>query len=297
MEKKICPNCMYENKADDAYCVNCGTKLVQIISPQVDSSNENNSCYFNGSFNHTSQGEYYQNFSSQQYAPDYNGSTNAYQSQNSAYQGGIDDISFSDYNAFIGAKCGSYVPKFVKMVSTGKKNSFNLPCLILGIIFGPVGCAFWYFYRKMYKMGFILLAIGLILSGIYACTSDLTTNILNDEGILSLTQNYEDIDIDELIDLIGDTSSENLLADVLLSTIESVINLVVVIFCICRANYTYFNHCRQTINRIKLSGCGGYYSTALASNGGTSVGMVFLCVALYIVGSSIISLITSFLPF
>ena len=56
------------------------------------------------------------------------------------------------------------MPVFSKLEITGGKTAWHWPCAILSFLFGPIGAALWFFYRKMYKYAVIFLVVSLLYS-------------------------------------------------------------------------------------------------------------------------------------
>lgn len=70
------------------------------------------------------------------------------------------NISIEELAAFIGSNNTNYYLKYInKMHSNSKFISWNWPCFFLG--------SYWLLYRKVYALGFILLALNLIFSLIF----------------------------------------------------------------------------------------------------------------------------------
>lgn len=70
------------------------------------------------------------------------------------------DISYHEYQRFIGPNSEIILNDF-----SSTRFGICLPVLFLGMFGGFFGMAAWFFYRKLKKVGFILLAIALVLAG------------------------------------------------------------------------------------------------------------------------------------
>ena len=128
-ENKICSECGTENEEKFKFCKNCGKEL----EPQKFEQND-----YNTTSNNQPYGQYgYNDF----IIPETEGIPN------------------EEVATFVGRKAGKIIPKFAKMQATNSKISWCWPVAILSYFFGPVGAAFWYLYRKMYKMATIFFAI------------------------------------------------------------------------------------------------------------------------------------------
>lgn len=126
---KICSNCSTINSADFTYCKNCGT---QLYSSQPETAYE-----------------------PQAYIP-------PQYRQNAFYEN--DGVDAQTMSSFVGKNADTYLSKFTTMKLSNKRVSWHWPVFVLGFLLGPVGMAFWFFYRKMYKTAFLLLAIGTVLT-------------------------------------------------------------------------------------------------------------------------------------
>lgn len=130
---KICPACKTENKDEYVFCKNCGTPL---NSEKADPLNSN-------SVNGNSE-----NFSAE---------TAAEHIAPSEDEMIIDGVPLSEISAFVGERTNIYIKKFVKSEITRSKVGWNWGVAALSLFFGPLGAAIMFFYRKMYKLGTILL--------------------------------------------------------------------------------------------------------------------------------------------
>ena len=129
MAKKICYQCSTENEEHYSFCKYCGAPL-----PVVDRA-ETNSVP-------TSQ-----------------------RPQATPYDTEYDGISGKELAIYVGKNADKIMPKFFAMQLMGKRTSFCAPVLWLGFFFGFFGMAFWFFARKLYKLGLVLALCGLILAG------------------------------------------------------------------------------------------------------------------------------------
>ncbi len=75
------------------------------------------------------------------------------------YKDTLDGVPTAEVVDYIDRNSYSYLPKFFKY-SNGAKAGWNWPVFVLGLFGLPF---VWFFYRKMYKAGFIVLAISLAI--------------------------------------------------------------------------------------------------------------------------------------
>lgn len=131
----FCPNCGKENPASEPVCLNCGERLY------------NNPNGMNG------QPVMLPNMQNQQF------STNVIQI---SPDDTIGTNKVSDVAEYVQFNAHRYVPKFYKMDKQGKKLSFNWA----SFLFSP----YWFFFRKMHVIGFVIMLITLLISG--ACSTE-----------------------------------------------------------------------------------------------------------------------------
>lgn len=74
-----------------------------------------------------------------------------------------DFISEQEFSTFIGKNQKRFMPQFRKFF-TGKKVSFSPLVFLLTLLVSPFASGFWFLHRKMYKIGSIILAIGLLIT-------------------------------------------------------------------------------------------------------------------------------------
>ena len=181
------------------------------------------------------------------------------------------------------------MPKFMKMEITRTKVSWCWPAAILGFIFGPLGAALWFFYRKMYKIALILLAAGTVLT----FTTAALTYDTNSQSISGIFESITEGDADALIDAIENAGSGKTARDVLASGLDNLASLAVCVLSGLFGFYAYKNHCVKTIKRFLQNGIDQrYYRMGLASLGGVAGGMLAVGIISMIVIQNIASAIT-----
>ena len=130
MNKKICLRCKTENEENFRFCKRCGAEL-----PVVDKKSDFNAEVV---------------FEGEQNAP--------------FFEETIDGVNRELVRNYVGKNHTRIMASFDNMSRFGKKTSFCAPVLILGFLSGFFGMSIWFFYRKMNKIGFLLLAIPLIFT-------------------------------------------------------------------------------------------------------------------------------------
>lgn len=249
MLKNICPECRTENEIQYTYCKNCGALL----------------------HNETQNSDFYtQNNGQKQYTQDFL----------------IDGVPESDMIDFVGKNANKIVPKFKSLCFKNSKVSWCWPVAILSYFLGPVGASFWFFYRKMYKKGFLFLALGMIaititslFSGDFSVSFDsILSDYNNPESI------YNFIKDPELIKYFIANSVYNCIKIATL-VVTGMLSLNWYKNFAVKKLYSY--HSKNIDER--------YYRIGIRSIGGVSVGMVFLDIGLVfvftLIGQSVISLI------
>ena len=192
-----------------------------------------------------------------------------------------EDIAF-----FVGKKAGDILPKFTSMEFSGSKVSWCWPAAVLGFFFGPMGAAIWFLYRKMYKIGALLLVLGAALTFFFAALSyNPSTAEAGD-----LFDAFASGDVDVLGDLlIGE--------ETVLARVANLLDMVTSVACCILSGifgfYAYKEHCVKAIRNYRMTGIDPrYYRIGLASVGGVSGGMVAVGIVCIIVASNISTLIT-----
>lgn len=128
MHKKVCVRCRTENEEHYRFCKNCGASLPVVdqfkSSEYVYPKEENKPSKFDPT------------------ALDY------------------DLVSGEELASYVGENSERIMPKFFSMQLLGKKTSWCFPVFIFGVLFGFFGMSFWFFARKMFKVGLLFAALG-----------------------------------------------------------------------------------------------------------------------------------------
>ena len=129
MDKKICLKCSTENEGNYVFCKYCGAML-----PVVDRQN-----------NYPPEDETI---------------------RKEVAEPEIEGVSLGDMNRYVGKRPHKFIPKFLRMQASGQNTSFCAPVFILGLFFGFFGTSVWFFWRKMSKLGWLFVGLGLFLAGL-----------------------------------------------------------------------------------------------------------------------------------
>ena len=305
MDNKICSECGTENEAKYIYCKNCGAPLV-LKNEKFQKQPENETAdkaagapEFNGYSDANTQPENNTGADSYGTAQEYGGNQSessgggnsgfaqgVYSAEPSGAQYGIDGIPAEDIAFFVGKKAGDILPKFTSMEFSGSKVSWCWPAALLGFFFGPMGAAIWFLYRKMYKIGALLLVLGAALTFFLAALSYNPSAVETDDLFDAFTSGDVDL-LDDL--LIGE--------ETVLSRVADLIDMATGVACCILSGifgfYAYKEHCVKAIRNYRMTGIDPrYYRIGLASVGGVSGGMVAVGIVCIIVASNISTLIT-----
>lgn len=310
MDNKICSECGTENEAKYIYCKNCGAPLV-LKNEKFQKQPENETAdkaagapEFNGYSDANTQPENNTGADSYETAQEYGGNQSessgggnsgfaqgVYSAEPSGAQYGIDGIPAEDIAFFVGKKAGDILPKFTSMEFSGSKVSWCWPAALLGFFFGPMGAAIWFLYRKMYKIGALLLVLGAALTFFLAALSYNPSAVETDDLFDAFTSGDVDL-LDDL--LIGE--------ETVLSRVADLIDMATGVACCILSGifgfYAYKEHCVKAIRNYRMTGIDPrYYRIGLASVGGVSGGMVAVGIVCIIVASNISTLITYLMSF
>lgn len=310
MDNKICSECGTENEAKYIYCKNCGAPLV-LKNEKFQKQPENETAdkaagapEFNGYSDANTQPENNTGADSYGTAQEYGGNQSessgggnsgfaqgVYSAEPSGAQYGIDGIPAEDIAFFVGKKAGDILPKFTSIEFSGSKVSWCWPAALLGFFFGPMGAAIWFLYRKMYKIGALLLVLGAALTFFLAALSYNPSAVETDDLFDAFTSGDVDL-LDDL--LIGE--------ETVLSRVADLIDMATGVACCILSGifgfYAYKEHCVKAIRNYRMTGIDPrYYRIGLASVGGVSGGMVAVGIVCIIVASNISTLITYLMSF
>ena len=255
--KKICNECNTENELHYLYCKNCGNPLEgeKTVNPPLNEEPKTQ-------------------------APPV--------APAPAVPNSVEDIDKQDFTEFIGKNSDKIFSKFVRMEYSHSKVSWCWPAAILQLLFGFLGGAIWFFYRKMYKVAVILVAIGIVFTAAQTALTFNTQVSVGNYIVDSFSQIFEEIEsgftysgasTQRVIENIEKAPTGKL--DMLLVGIADVLDLIetyagaalVGMF----AMHLYKKHCIKKIRAYKQGAVNPqYYSYCLGLIGGTSGGMLAL---------------------
>lgn len=288
MESKICTECGTENSPDYKYCKNCGAILNK---PEQKPEGPE---FIGGSDNREYNS---QNTESRDYGErheSYSQTGVSYQPSNwKMYPDfSIDGVPCDDITAYIGKEAPKIMPKFIKMELTRTKTSWCWPAAVLSFLFGPLGAAIWFLYRKMYKPALILIAIGLVLT---ASVKALTYDI-DEQGLASaLSGSIENGSLDDLLKTVSELPTADLIRISISSLLQQTANIIAMVI---TGIFGYYIYKKQAIAKIITYRSSQvdprYYRIGLASVGGTSGGMLAVGIFMLIAIKNIIDVIFTY---
>lgn len=279
MDKKICPDCGTENEKEYIYCKNCGTPLKS--KPSAEEKPQATQFVSSDAVN----GE--QPKAERQAPPPYGSPYMPYGYTDYT----VDGIPADEVMTFVGKKAADICPKFMRMELTKSKVSWCWPAAVLGFLFGPMGAALWFLYRKMYKIGGILLGIGAAFTAIFAVINYGD----NSQSLKSIFEAITNGTV-SLNGILDDAASETTVLSVITSAAENLISLVTGILSGIFGFYAYKEHCIKTIFAFRNT-CADmlYYRIGLHSIGGVSGGALAAGIVSIIILNNAVSIITTIL--
>lgn len=275
MENKtiLCSECGTENEPQYLYCKNCGTALKQDENKEI--------------------------------PPDapivIPSSANAQQTYYSTPSSAVcldqfESIPKEDMAAFVGKNSAAILQKFTKMELQNSKTSWCWPVAVLSFVFGPVGAAVWFFYRKMYKIAWTLLVVGIALTVALSLVNPKTADpnelmgLLNDYTLALENENYNEA-MNALSDLSQDLFSTRAILQTGLNTLVSIVSLLITSLF---AFHWYKEHAVAKIMHYRTVGIDPrYYTAGLSAIGGTSGGMLFVGILMLFLSSTVEQLIAT----
>lgn len=268
---KICNKCGTENEDKFSYCKNCGNPLNSTASNFSRTEKPFNSNEFN--------------YCDNTVLPE------------------IDGISSKDFSVFVGKNSQKILSKFSKMQLTDSKISWCWPVAVLSLLLGVAGAGLWFCYRKMYKLGAVLIAAGIIIStAVSVVTGVAVKNVSSDVADSAskyFTFDFEDdeeiiVDDQEIIDFINDfldsfqqNAGKSKIYTIFIY-ITSLIKPAAFVFFGIFSMYFYKKHCIKKIKMYREKNQQNeYYYYGLSAMGGTSGAAVVLCVVVWMLLSSV----------
>ncbi len=188
-----------------------------------------------------------------------------------------DGVSAEDVAIFVRQDSHRYVSKF-HSIANGK-----LTWNWAAFFFTP----YWFFYRKLHKIGAIIFAIFILITSISFLPPvvQLNTDIASFEAEV---QEIADSDKTEeeyqaaLFEITGEMSKaiQQNRTGAMLVISQSILSVVLSVFVGLNANKWYYKHTKRQINAIKAESTSENYKNDLFIKGGVSYGSAFLVIVL-----------------
>lgn len=260
---RVCPECDTPNEPEYTYCKNCGTPL-----PMGDGDQGNN----NGGF--------YGNVP----PPNYYGAP---------FVDEIDGIPTADMVRFVGSNSDKIVGKWSAMTASRSKVSWCWPVAVLMFFFDLAGAAFWFLYRRMYKVGILLLIASLLLSAVqFGAVLMPLEDFISD--FVDITEDYVDTRDEAALDEAAEKLTEQTSFGSFLTALNifSLIRWALLILLSMFSMNIYKNHAVQKIrsygrqpNDMELLLSGG------TSGGAVAVGVVVYIMISFAAGIAVVSVL------
>jgi len=186
----------------------------------------------------------------------------------------IADIPLEEVLAFVGNDPNSSRLVFkLSLIDRFKTQRFNFVAFLFPYI--------WFFYRKMYKIGAVIMAVMLLLS--VAFTSKATVKSMKDTAGYYLQAVRGEITLEQFEEAVNSVEYESAQENsVLYTTVPQVLNLAIRFFIAFTANRLYLEHMKKQVLKTREE-CSSMdeYMAALRVKGGTSVLAAVLSVLAY----------------
>lgn len=200
------------------------------------------------------------------------------------------DVQTENVASFVQINALKYVEKFFN--SNSGKKTFNWGAFFLA--------PYWFFYRKMYKLGAIFMALTLLLSigfSFIPSVQKLYTDMAEWTSKYSMEE-VENLSAEELQSAYEEQSAfilENKVGAALIFT-QGALSLAIQIFAGFKANKWYYNHTITSIRKIKAEESDPQKQRFLFFKaGGCSIGATFLAVLVNNMIVMVVEMLTTFI--
>lgn len=202
----VCPNCNTANSVNSSFCSNCGRPL-------------NSGSQFNG------------NPYSTPFGVPFGGNTANAETD-------VDGNTIGEYSRYLGFKSYYFLPKFMRFAKNKSKFSFNFSAFLFP--------HYYFLYRKMNLVGYIVLAITTLLSMPYVMLTMAEYGMFTADWVMS----------DKFI---------------MLCNASNFISNIICVLCGILANWAYYRKAKSDIGKIKAETSSEYeQNEKISTSGGTS---------------------------
>lgn len=226
-DRRVCPVCGGLNRQGANFCDNCGTRLA---IPQLK---------LTSTLNEDSEGD----FSDPKFFASYAIGQNSHVPAGAAYE---DDVTAGDVACYVAVNTSYYLRAF-KLIKNGS-GKFNLSAAIFSGV--------WFFYRKLYKMGGLMISIQALL---YALKVYFTRNVSLTVmkkllATIGVTVNeMPSLTFDQYMQLSAEmqklSTQEQFI--MMMPTLILILQIAVMIVCGVIANKMYYKKCLSGIRAVK----------------------------------------------
>lgn len=268
MSKIICTNCGTENSDEYNFCVGCGQTLVNPKQKFEEPCSANR------------------------------GSSNTYEAPIAAQDscGSIGNMPIAAAVDFVGKKVDYYIPKFKRFDASRSGASWNWPVALFSFLLGMP--FIWFFYRKMYKIGSIILAaysllfVFDIICGLQIVNT--TLDFLKPYVLQALQSPTGELsyELQQQISAGMITLSSNIAIPSAISNIVNFVTLGLNVYLSIAANSLYMKHMLNTFNKAAVKNPNGVSPFELRALGGTSSGAAVGIAIGFVILASVISMAT-----
>lgn len=272
MENKIfCSRCGCENSSEYKFCVGCGAELIKPAERPAEPCSANAGSSFS-----EEQGEQFAKIEAASFEPEV-----------------IGNMPIAAAEDFVGKNIDAYIPKFIKFHKTGSNSSWNWAAALWTFFGMPF---VWFFYRKMYKIGAILLAVCLVISVVSLLSALPVIQAITEAIPPYLEQIMSDPSAELPEEVIMEILSGKELVPLIatadtVSNIVSFIELCIFVFVSIGANKLYMNHMLKVFNKAAEKSPEGVTSSELKRLGGTSTGAAVCSGVGFFIATSLFELI------
>lgn len=223
--------------------------------------------------------------------------TPAWQTPDGTQADVFDGVGANEMQAYVGKNANRFLPVFTRMKQTGRRASWCWPVFVLGFFFGLIGQSFWFFYRKMYRVGLILAAVGVLLLGVQTAVTyrpavrAYATVFSTAQDMAGAMFEGDEAKLDEIFDVIDDAIEDLAQAGGPVRTLTGLLNLTAVVLVSVFAFYIYLRSAEQKIRQFtERNAAQGYDYYQIAALGGTSGGALALSIVFYVLFSLALTL-------
>ncbi|MCR4563270.1 MAG: DUF2628 domain-containing protein [Clostridiales bacterium] len=185
----------------------------------------------------------------------------------------IADIPINEAAAFVGEGPSSSKLLFkMTLIDKFKSLRFNFVTFLFPYL--------WFFYRKMYKTGILVIALMLTVTAVF--TNANTLNYSFSAANLEMKRIQGEISVEQYNAAILELQEKGTGNSYFYETAPQVLNLVIRFFFAFMANKFYLEHMKKQVMKTREE-CSSMeeYMAALRRKGGKSVGAAFLSVVIY----------------